>query len=62
MEWGNFPKQADAYKEIENMIDFLLWRNLKPYMLHNYGSGILLERSKWKSLWPLNVLWKKDGY
>ena len=61
MEWGNFKKRLDFRNEIEKMIDFLLSYGLKPYMLHNYGGGPLLDKTNW-NMWPTNVHWKKDGY
>ena len=56
MEWGNLPKQVDAYKEINQMIDFLLSYNLKPY-----GNGRSLDKKNW-SQWPWDIMWRKDGY
>ena len=54
MEWGNLPKQVDTYKEIENMIDFLISYNLKPY-----GNGNILSKKDWLG-WPWDIIWKKD--
>ena len=54
MEWGNFPKQKDSYKHIENMIDFLVSYSLKPY-----GNGNVLFKQDWLS-WPWDIIWKKD--
>ena len=53
---GNFPKQIDAHKDIEKMIDFLLSRNLRPY-----GNGNLLLKHEWLN-WPWDIYWKKEGY
>ncbi len=61
MEWGNFKTMSNFRNEIEKMIDFLLYYGLKPYMIHNYGTGTMLERKNWH-MWPTNVHWKKDGF
>ena len=56
MEWGQLPKQVDAYKEIENMIDFLLSYKLKPYV-----DGRKLEKQNWHN-WPWDIYWLKDNF
>ena len=58
MEWGNFRKLTNMSEDIEPMIDFLYSYQLKPYMLHNYGEGMLLNRNVWH-IWPIQVIWKK---
>ena len=57
MEWGYFPKLVDAYKEIENMIEFLFSYKLEPYA----WDGRKLEKQNWRN-WTWDIYWLKDEY
>jgi len=52
MEWGNLPPLNDRHKEIVNMIDFLLKKNLLP----RDENDKILEKEDWKD-WPWDIIW-----
>ena len=58
IEWFHLAKQKDIYDKIENMINFLLSYELKPYMPEG---KTILNVKEWTK-WPIDVVWKKDGY
>ncbi|CAF0885942.1 unnamed protein product [Brachionus calyciflorus] len=53
MEWMHFPRYVKYQHLVENMIRFLIQRNMQPY-----SNETRLDVSDWKN-WPFDIYWVK---
>ena len=61
MEWAHQTEQRSIHRLILDMMEFLYSRGFKAYEHRKLSTANELKRDDWKS-WPIDIVWKKNGF